>query len=304
MHHCWNEAEVYALAGESSDFDRKSGQLRDESEFRRSFAKALSAFANSGGGHIFIGVEDDGRPLGIRNCPKGRQSAREWIETMAAGLTDYPIQAINVQVVQPSMTDSSIPAEHCVLSVTIGDSELAPHQSSVDHIYYMRQAGRSLPASNRSLELLRYRPARAVLEIVHVRIDVLKAALQSMSVADCMIAVEVLNTSRTVTANAARVPIRLTGPHLKMPVSLIGMSSLVPVLPGADCTFRAQGSLGMRDHLRTNDPTRQGQELPALVSDLMLAARATSDTFCGVESAWMLNELDTFIDGRPLRLDH
>lgn len=59
----WTEAEVLTLPeGEHGFFDRKSGKLlANPHAFQEAFAKALSALANSGGGHIVFGQEDDGQ---------------------------------------------------------------------------------------------------------------------------------------------------------------------------------------------------------------------------------------------------
>src|ERR671923_1957965 len=53
----WTEPEVDALpAGEHDYFERKSGQLfQDTGELLGALAKTVSAFANSGGGHILLG---------------------------------------------------------------------------------------------------------------------------------------------------------------------------------------------------------------------------------------------------------
>src|SRR6267143_4069311 len=66
----WTEQEVRALpAGEHDYFDRKSGLLFDDLAARANLydtlAKAASAFANTGGGHLVLGVEDDGAFDGV-----------------------------------------------------------------------------------------------------------------------------------------------------------------------------------------------------------------------------------------------
>ena len=62
----WTEADVLALtAGEPDFFDRKSGALLEDREYREKIAKALSAFANSGGGSLILGMCDDGRFDGV-----------------------------------------------------------------------------------------------------------------------------------------------------------------------------------------------------------------------------------------------
>jgi hypothetical protein len=68
----WAESEVLALpAGEHDYFDRKSGALLVDKDFRKDVAKALSAFANSGGGHLILGVKNDGSCDGVPPTFKG-----------------------------------------------------------------------------------------------------------------------------------------------------------------------------------------------------------------------------------------
>ncbi len=63
----WTEADLAELPAEEPDvFDRKSGELfANQGNFLDAVAKALSAFANSRGGSLILGVKDDGTPDGI-----------------------------------------------------------------------------------------------------------------------------------------------------------------------------------------------------------------------------------------------
>src|SRR5207237_8494040 len=62
----WTESEVRSFPTEHDQFERKSGRLvRDDNEFRESLAKALSAMANSHGGHLVLWCENDGRIDGV-----------------------------------------------------------------------------------------------------------------------------------------------------------------------------------------------------------------------------------------------
>ena len=156
----WTEDDLDALASEEPDtFDRKSGQLvRNDAGFRNSLAKALSAFANSGGGSLVLGVADDGTIDGVGDPLVGRTSARDWIEQVAPHLVDYPLSDFRVHtVVKRDDGTSRIPPGKAVIVIDVGDSALAPHQSSRDQVYYHRQGGRSVPARHFYLELLRQR---------------------------------------------------------------------------------------------------------------------------------------------------
>lgn len=159
----WTESEVEALPeGEHDILERKSGRLLNDPDFRAKMAKALSAMANSGGGHILIGSEDDGQLTGVEPL-RGRTSTREWLEQTLPGLVSFPVNDLRVHEVIPSAT-SVIPADRVVLVVDVGDSSLAPHQSAIDQRYYYRVAGHSKPAPHFYIETLRNRLTRPSLE--------------------------------------------------------------------------------------------------------------------------------------------
>ena len=162
----WTEDAVKELPlGEHDYFERKSGQLFEQNKgsFLDSLAKAVSAFANSGGGYILIGVADDGTLDGI--FPKeGRATIKDWLEQKIPHLVDYSLSDFRVHTVLPA-TQSSIPTERVVIVVDVGDSSLAPHQSSRDRRYYYRCAGRSELAPHFYLELLRQRLIHPALKL-------------------------------------------------------------------------------------------------------------------------------------------
>jgi hypothetical protein len=161
----WTEGDVLALpSGEHEYFDRKSGALLSDKDFEKDLAKALSAFSNSGGGHLLIGVRDNGSFDGVPRLHKGRESTRDWLEQVAPNVVSYPLQDIRVHEVEPS-TPSAIPSGHVLIVIDVGDSNLAPHQSIYSYIYYYRVGGRSKPAPHFYLETLRGReryPSREV----------------------------------------------------------------------------------------------------------------------------------------------
>jgi putative transposase len=100
----WTEADLDELPAEEPDgFDRKAGQLFETSQdnFLNSIAKALSAFANSGGGSLILGIKDDGLPDGLRPFV-GRTAMRDWIEQKIPHLLDYPLSDFRVHTVTKS----------------------------------------------------------------------------------------------------------------------------------------------------------------------------------------------------------
>src|SRR5262245_40987121 len=164
----WSEAEVLALPdGEHNYFDRKSGALLgNPHNFQEQFAKALSALANSGGGHIIFGQEDDGSITGVDPMVK-RTPMREWLEQKLPTLVAYPLEAFRVHEVVRDGNSSVIPAGKALIVIDIGDSRLAPHQAYFPPDkpqYYYRQGGKSVAAPHHYLEALRNRLSYAVLQ--------------------------------------------------------------------------------------------------------------------------------------------
>jgi len=109
----WSEADIDELPGEETDaFDRKAGALFDDmNAFLDTLAKAVSAFANSGGGSLILGSRDDGSPDGLP-ATIGSTSMRDWIEQKLPNLVAYPINDFCVHTVQRS-NNSRIPPDRC-----------------------------------------------------------------------------------------------------------------------------------------------------------------------------------------------
>jgi Putative DNA-binding domain len=167
----WTEADLDSLPAEEPDlFERKAGKLfDDQGNFRDATAKALSAFANSGGGSLIIGVEDDGTPDGVVPFV-GRTAIRDWVEQKVPHLLDYPLSDFRVHTVIKS-DPSRIPDGREVVVIDVGDSATAPHQSKRDKIYYRREGGRYERAPHFYLELLRQRLTNPTLEFSLKKIE-------------------------------------------------------------------------------------------------------------------------------------
>lgn len=183
----WTEDMILALpAGEHDFFDRKSGLLFKDSDFRRDLAKALSAFANSGGGHVLLGVRDDGSVDGVPPF-EGRTSTRERIEQIIPHLLSHPLQDFRVHEVIPA-APSAIPPDRVVIVIDVGDSMFAPHQTNDTKDYYFRSGGHSIKAPHVYLEALRSRqrfPSQRVVRawfdsVVTPLIDLFEAARTSL----------------------------------------------------------------------------------------------------------------------------
>jgi hypothetical protein len=166
----WTEEMIFALpSGEHDFFDRKSGLMLNNADFRKNVAKALSAFANTGGGHLVLGVQDDGTIDGVPRL-KGHTLIREWLEQIIPHLLSYPLQDFRVHEVVPA-TPSAIPSGQVVIVIDVGDSMLAPHQTADTKIYYYRSGGHSVGAPHIYLEALRSRQRFPSPVVVRVWLD-------------------------------------------------------------------------------------------------------------------------------------
>lgn len=149
----WTEEEILSIAFESDSFERKSGVLFEGPDFDKTIAKALSAFANTDGGHIVFGAKDDGSLDGVRLIHKGRTHTRQWLEQKIPTLLAPCLQDFRVHEIAPT-DSSSIPSGKVLIVVDVGRSDLAPHQAVPDLTYYYRVGSHSCPAPHRYLELL------------------------------------------------------------------------------------------------------------------------------------------------------
>jgi predicted HTH transcriptional regulator len=146
----WEEEDVLALPpGENDGFERKGAKLLDltipgvkDGLVLNELAKQLSAFANMGGGQIIYGVTDVGTISNgdIARVIRGRKSSKEWLEDVIPTLTEYEITGFNVYEIRPKPSCSSIAPDKSLYVVDVPDSDRAPHQSTRDHLYYVRLA--------------------------------------------------------------------------------------------------------------------------------------------------------------------
>jgi hypothetical protein len=124
----------------------------DEKHIRDLLSKAISAFANTGGGKLVVGltqsvsgwaVDDGGVSLDMR-----KPTTREWLEDVIPHLVDFPLTSFNVYCVQRSSEQSQIAKGRGVFIIDIGEGNSAPHQAT-DQKYYARIAGKSRPIPHR-----------------------------------------------------------------------------------------------------------------------------------------------------------
>lgn len=173
----WSEDDVLGLPeGEHDFFERKSGQLLSEEHWREVLSKSLSAFANSGGGHIIVGQKNDCQIDGVDPL-RERTAITDWLEQIIPTLVTYPLKAFRVHTVQRRANVSKIPPDKVLVVIDIGDSSLAPHQTTIPRDrpnYYYRAGSHSVVAPHHYLEALRTRFVGAQLTATCLGLDGIK----------------------------------------------------------------------------------------------------------------------------------
>ena len=151
--HSWNEERLRALDPDEHDFQefKSSAWVSNErgelqSDFLNLLSKQVSAFSNGAGGHLFIGLTDEGElDEGVPTQLK-KGGTRAWLEDVITTLVTPQLARFNVFEV--------LRGEHpqrAVYVIELPSSSEAPHQAR-DHRYYLRIAGKSRPMSHLHIE--------------------------------------------------------------------------------------------------------------------------------------------------------
>ncbi len=154
----WTEEYIESIPREDAKVEKKSSLLFDfanggnEGKLRDELAKQFSAFANTGGGSIILGVDNQGKiDGGIPMVLKGRQSTKEWLEDIIPQLTEPEIVGVRVLDIKREGAKSRIGSDRAICVIEVPDSDRAPHQSVRDRIYYVRLGSKSQPANDRMI---------------------------------------------------------------------------------------------------------------------------------------------------------
>jgi hypothetical protein len=143
----WDESDLHALihneVQESLTLDyKRSGALGKGSTERNNLSKDLSAFANSDGGMLIYGMEEDRHvPTAIDAGVDRTQITKEWLESVSKTNIHPTIDRMLIkQVPLPNKGPNQVAY---VLEIGQATSR-APHQA-VDHRYYKRFNFESTP---------------------------------------------------------------------------------------------------------------------------------------------------------------
>jgi hypothetical protein len=119
-------------------------EIEASDHFKKELAKDVSAFANSRGGYLLVGVsEKEGKPVAVPGIARmlGQQKVEEWVEQVALSNIS-PRLPIETKVVELTNSDK------VVLIVRVRESWKGPHMVTFQHDnrYYRRFNNLSMPA--------------------------------------------------------------------------------------------------------------------------------------------------------------
>lgn len=142
----WSEADINSLIAnavqESLTLDyKRCDALQKTDGKRREVSKDVSAFANSAGGVIVYGIEEDKHlPTGIDVGFDPKEISKEWIEQVINSTIERRIDGVLIKEVALSGPKSG----KVIYVVSIPQSRRAPHMAA-DNRYYKRFNFESVP---------------------------------------------------------------------------------------------------------------------------------------------------------------
>jgi len=155
----WNESHLSDLPhSETDNYEYKSSRIQEDRNFwsklKHEIHVAASAFWNTGGGLLIIGVDDNGEIDG--GIPKkiGNQKLRDWVDQLLMDVE--PPGDYTVGIIRRDSEDSRIDKHNVVLVIGFEESYNLPHMAP-DYKYYIRAGAHSVPASHYLVESMRAR---------------------------------------------------------------------------------------------------------------------------------------------------
>lgn len=180
---------------ESINLDYKSAKSLDKSDSKkREIAKDISAFANSDGGIIIYGMQEENhKPISI-DFADGELFNKEWLENVIDSNIQQKIQGIRIF---PIRIDSNI--KKTVYVVKIPASSEAPHISA-DKKFYRRYNFKSVPMEEYEVKLLYSRTSKAEIDFhsfLRNNIEEYQANNGRMEIS-CDYEIHIINTSNSI----------------------------------------------------------------------------------------------------------
>jgi hypothetical protein len=156
----WEEADIENLISEhvqeslSLDYKRCASLDKKDAKSKHDLSKDVSAFANSAGGTLVYGIEEDNNlPKRIDTGFDPNDVTREWIEQVINSSIQRKIEGIKIKQIELKRSNPG----KVIYIVSIPQSNRAPHMAE-NHVFYKRYNFQSIPMEEYELRdvALRY----------------------------------------------------------------------------------------------------------------------------------------------------
>ncbi len=194
----WEETDLLVLPKqETAEYEYKSSRIQDD-DLRSAIAKAASAFWNSGGGYLILGIDDKGQIDGGITNTVGKQTRPDWIDRALSKVS--PQGHYKIKVISSESGNSLISANCSVFVIAFEESINAPHMAH-DNKYYIKAGAHSDPAPHFLVEAIRAKK--------HVRVPMIRAILRNSSRKNGVVelAVVVVNDAAALNVNITFEPL-------------------------------------------------------------------------------------------------
>ncbi|UFH54020.1 helix-turn-helix domain-containing protein [Spirosoma sp. KNUC1025] len=141
------------LPQDEDDYYEYKSSLTPDDKLKDKLQKAVSGFANSGGGFFIAGINDKtGEVDGGISLQIGRQSRRDWVDIVVSQIEPKP--KYSVKLLDDVDGRGFLKEAHAVLIVAIEESTIGPHMAA-DNRYYIRNGAHTVPARHYIVEAIR-----------------------------------------------------------------------------------------------------------------------------------------------------
>ncbi|RQO32636.1 hypothetical protein DBR32_03320 [Taibaiella sp. KBW10] len=178
---------------ESINIEFKSGAaLSNEKSVKKEISKDVSSFANSDGGLIFYGIEEQNHVASSFSFIDGNTYTKEWLENVILSNIQPKIEGLKIF---PIRVDNDI--EKTFYVIKIPNSNSSPHING-DKKYYRRFNFQSVPMEEYEIRNLYFKPNKSTIDGHRISVNQGQAEFCKIDHYSFRIIIEVTNSGRYV----------------------------------------------------------------------------------------------------------
>lgn len=161
-----NKITIDQLPESEDDYHEYKSSLTSDDNLKDKLQKAVSGFANSGGGFFIAGIDDKtGKADGGIRPHVGKQNRRDWVDRVISQVEPFP--KYSVKFFNNVLGRGFLKESHVILVVAVEESNVGPHMAS-DGRYYIRLGAHTDPARHFIVEAIRAKRFNAKPKLSHV----------------------------------------------------------------------------------------------------------------------------------------